>query len=375
MRLALDPDRVDRVGAAVLVVGVEVQVFLSAPPTASTVVAGVVFGLVAASLAVRRRWPTTVGFGVQALMSGHQLVDHLLPGGPFAPVGPPLVAVGWFSALYALAVWTTFRWFLAGLVFFGVTNLLPFDRGSLAAAGGFTAGALAIMAFLRSIVGRRERQLRLAERERELARREAVVEERARIARELHDVIAHHVSMIVVQAGAERRVLDPAQQSAREVLGTIESVGRSALTEMRRLVGMLRGDSAEGLLPQPTLADVPALVSQLRDAGMPVELGVEGDRRELPVGIELSAYRVVQEGLTNALKHAEPAHVRVRIRYGPRSLELEITDDGAGAPADLPGSGHGLVGIRERVALYGGELEAGQGSDGGFVLHVLLPTG
>jgi signal transduction histidine kinase len=228
--------------------------------------------------------------------------------------------------------------------------------------------------FLRSIVGRRDRQLRIAERERELARREAVVEERARIARELHDVIAHHVSMMVVQAGAERRVLDPAQASTREVLGTIERVGRSALTEMRRLVGMLRGDDREGLLPQPALADVPMLVSQLGDAGLPVELRVEGEPRELPVGIELSAYRVIQEGLTNALKHAGRASAAVRIRYGTGSLELEVTDDGAGDPADVPGGGHGLVGIRERVALYGGELQAGQRAGGGFVLRVLLPT-
>jgi signal transduction histidine kinase len=143
---------------------------------------------------------------------------------------------------------------------------------------------------------------------------------------------------------------------------------------MRRLVGMLRGDDREGLLPQPALADVPILVTQLRDAGLPVELRVEGEPRELPVGIELSAYRVIQEGLTNALKHAGRASAAVRIRYGAGSLELEITDDGAGDPVEVPGGGHGLVGIRERVALYGGELQAGRRSGGGFVLRVLLPT-
>lgn len=375
MRLRLDPARVDRIGAVALVVGVELQVFLSAPVSPATVSAALIFGVVAASLAVRRTWPVVVGIGVQALMVAHGLLDRALPGGPFVPQGPPLMAVGWFCALYALAVWTPFPWFLAGLVFFGVSDLVPFDHEALRSAGAFTAGALAIMVFLRSIVGRRERQLRIAERERELARREAVVEERARIARELHDVIAHHVSMIVVQAGAERRVLDPAQESTREVLGTIEGVGRNALTEMRRLVGMLRGAHDDALLPQPTLADVPTLVGQLRDAGLPVELRIEGERRELPVGIELSAYRVVQEGLTNALKHAGTATVRVRIGYGPGSLDLEVADDGAGTAAELPGGGHGLAGIEERVALYGGALEAGPRADGGFVLHVLLPTG
>jgi signal transduction histidine kinase len=230
------------------------------------------------------------------------------------------------------------------------------------------------MVFLRVLVGRRDRLLALAERERDLTRREAVVDERARIARELHDAIAHHVSMMVVQAGAERRVLPPGQESTRDVLSTIERVGRSALTEMRRLVGMLRGDGSDDLAPQPNLAAVPALVEGLRDAGFPVELQVDGERRDLPVGIELSAYRVIQEGLTNALKHAGRAHVRVHVRYGPNSLELQIADDGLGQPAALPEGGHGLAGIQERVALYGGELEAGRGSDGGFVLRVLLPT-
>jgi signal transduction histidine kinase len=180
--------------------------------------------------------------------------------------------------------------------------------------------------------------------------------------------------MMVVQAGAERRVLDDGSESTREVLSTIERVGRSALTEMRRLVGMLRGDDGDELAPQPSLAGVPALVDGLRDAGFPVELHVDGERRELPVGIELSAYRVIQEGLTNALKHAGRAHVRVHVRYGPGSLELEIADDGTGSPSALPSGGHGLAGIQERVALYGGELETGPGSSGGFVLRVLLPT-
>src|SRR4051794_8007955 len=368
MRFRRTPEQLDRVLAVALFVGAELQVALAPAHGWALASEALVAGLVTGSVAVRRRYPSTVGIVVQGLLAAEGLVAQL-------PAG--CVTVAWFCALYALAVWTTWPRFTAGVLFFVASNLLPSvgDQAELSSIGDFTAVVVLVMAFLRVIVGRRDRQLRVAERERDLARREAVVEERARIARELHDVIAHHVSMIVVQAGAERRVLDPGQESTREVLTTIEGVGRSALTEMRRLVGMLRGDSGEGLLPQPTLADVPALVSQLREAGMPVELRIEGDRRELPVGIELSAYRVVQEGLTNALKHAEPSSVRVRIRYGARSVELEIADDGVGAAADLPSSGHGLVGIRERVALYGGELEAGQGSDGGFVLHVLLPTG
>src|SRR5439155_5640828 len=153
-------------------------------------------------------------------------------------------------------------------------------------------------------VGHGGRRGQLAGRARTVATRGPVVEGRARIARELHDAIAHNVSMMVVQAGAERRVLEEDRRSTREVLETIERIGRGALTEMRRLVGMLRSEAGDPLAPQPGLDDLPTLVAQVSEAGLPVELQVEGDRRELPVGIELSAYRIVQEALTNALKHA-----------------------------------------------------------------------
>jgi len=160
--------------------------------------------------------------------------------------------------------------------------------------------------------------------------------------------------------------------STHEVLETIERIGRDALTEMRRLVGMLRSDADGPLAPQPGLGDLPTLVSQVREAGLPVDLHVEGEQRELPVGIELSAYRIVQEALTNALKHAGDAHADVHVRYGADSLELEIVDDGAGSGSRAPG-GHGLVGMRERVALYGGRLDTGRAASGGFTVRALLP--
>jgi len=367
MRWRLDPVRLDAVLAGALLVIGEVQVAFNGAHGWALFSEVATVAVAAGSVAIRRRYPGAVGIGVQALMVAEGELGHL-------PAGA--VTVAWFCALYALAVWTTWLWFAAGVSVFVASNLLTSmgDPATLTAIANFTAGAVLIMGFLRVLVGRRDRQLALAERERDLARREAVVDERARIARELHDAIAHHVSMMVVQAGAERRVLAAGQESTREVLSTIERVGRSALTEMRRLVGMLRGEGSEDLAPQPSLAAVPALVDGLRDAGFPVELQVDGERRDLPVGIELSAYRVIQEGLTNALKHAGRAHVRVHVRYGPNSLELQIADDGLGQPAALPGGGHGLAGIQERVALYGGELEAGRGTDGGFVLRVLLPT-
>jgi signal transduction histidine kinase len=231
------------------------------------------------------------------------------------------------------------------------------------------------MLLVRVAVGGRDRALRLAERERDVAAREAVVEERARIARELHDVIAHHVSTRVVQAGAERRVLPPEREDTREVLGTIEDVGRGALTEMRRMVSMLRADPAEDLTPQPTLQDVSELVDQMSAAGLPVELNLSGEPRELPEGIGLSAYRIVQEALTNALKHSGGARVVVDVHYGPDLLELQVRDEGRQhGPPQVDGGGQGLVGMRERVALYGGRLEAGRQEGGGYAVRVLLPV-
>ena len=173
---------------------------------------------------------------------------------------------------------------------------------------------------------------------------------------------------------AERRVLDGANGSTREVLETIEQIGRGALTEMRRLVGMLRADAADPLAPQPGLDDVGTLVTQVREAGLPVELTIEGERRDLPAGIELSAYRIVQEALTNALKHAGDARAEVSIRYGVDSLELEILDDGDGGAAPrADGGGHGLVGMRERVTLYGGRFDASRRPGGGFAVRAKLP--
>ena len=153
----------------------------------------------------------------------------------------------------------------------------------------------------------------------------------------------------------------------------MKKIGRGALNEMRRLVGMLRSDSVDPLTPQPGLDDLSTLVTQVREAGLPVELRIEGERRPLPVGIELSAYRIVQEALTNALKHGGDAHATVDVRYGADTLELEIVDDGRGSATQVVGGGHGLVGMRERVALYGGRLDAGRRQSGGFGVRVLLP--
>ena len=207
-----------------------------------------------------------------------------------------------------------------------------------------------------------------AEREREEQARLAVADERARIARELHDVVGHSVSVMTVQASAVRRLLEPDQEKEREALLVVEQTGREALAEMRRMVGVLRRpEEAPALAPQPS-----RLVEQAREAGLPVELRVEGAPLQLPAGVDLTAYRLVQEGLTNALKHARAEHAEVLVRYSDGHVELTISDDGTGDGGGDKG-GHGLVGMRERVSVYGGELEAGPRPEGGYRLRAKLP--
>ena len=212
------------------------------------------------------------------------------------------------------------------------------------------------------------------ERAREEDARVAVAEERARIARELHDVVGHSVSVMTVQAAAARRLLLPEQEREREALLVVEQTGREALAEMRRLVGVLRRpEEAPALAPQPSLDHVDKLVASAREAGLPVELRVEGEPVQLPAGLDLTAYRLVQEGLTNAVKHAQAQRAEVLVTYGDGHVEITVSDDGAGG-GDGDGGGHGLVGMRERVSVYGGELDAGPRLEGGYALRARLPV-
>ncbi len=216
------------------------------------------------------------------------------------------------------------------------------------------------------------------EREREERAALAVSQERARIARELHDVVAHHVSVMVVQASGARRVLEKNPAAAEDALEAVESAGRTALSEMRRMLEVLRTDEA-GVGPQPGLTELERLAAQVREAGLPVELCVEGAPRELPGALDLAAYRIVQEALTNTVKHAGKANARVLVCYEPEALILDIVDDGRGAAAPLlageeeDGAGQGLIGMRERVTLYGGTLEAGPVFPGGYRVHATFP--
>jgi len=214
-------------------------------------------------------------------------------------------------------------------------------------------------------------QARQAEAEVERARRH-VGDERIRIARELHDVVAHSMSVITVQAAYGRLVIDRQPATAREALAVIETTGRETLTELRRVLDLLRGDEPTGADPTPGLAGLPRLVEQTASAGVAVQLTIGGEPRALPPGLELSAYRIVQEALTNVVKHAGTDRARVLVGYGPDALVLDITDDGRGGSPTA--TGHGLFGMRERVVLYGGTLCAGPRRDGGFAVNVRLPA-
>jgi signal transduction histidine kinase len=208
-------------------------------------------------------------------------------------------------------------------------------------------------------------------REREERIKRATTEERARIARELHDVVTHNVSVMVVQAAAAGEIFDTDPQRAREAIGAVEETGRRALNELRRLLGVVAGDEV-GVLPQPSLDRVGELVDRVRAAGLEVELIEEGTPGQVPEGVGLSAYRIVQESLTNTLKHAFASHVIVRVRHFGDAVEVEVTDDGVGAA--LHSEGRGLIGMRERVAFYGGELDAGERAGGGYGVRARIPV-
>jgi signal transduction histidine kinase len=221
-----------------------------------------------------------------------------------------------------------------------------------------------------------ESRATVAEHDREADALRAVIEERTRIARELHDIVGHSVSVMTVQTSGVRRLLRHEQEQEREALLAVERTGREALAEMRRVVGALRDpEGGPALAPQPSLSRIDTLVAHARETGLPVDLEIEGEPVPLPAGVDLTAYRLVQEGLTNTIKHASAKHADVRVRYDGDHVEIEVSDDGRrvdGRPSST--ARHGLVGMRERVAIYGGELEAGARAEGGYRLRARLPV-
>jgi signal transduction histidine kinase len=219
-----------------------------------------------------------------------------------------------------------------------------------------------------------EEQAAVLRKQQEVAGIEAAAEERGRIARELHDIISHSLGVVVLQAGAAEQMLERDPARVREALKAIRSTGLAAIVEMSTLLGLVRGDSVDSRQPQPSLSDLDALIATTRDAGLKVDLAIEGSRRALPAAVELSAFRIVQEGLTNALKHAGAVPTHVIVSYGSAELAVEVTDEG-GSASSVPGSGRGLAGIRERVAVFGGRLQAGPRADGGWTVRAAFPIG
>ncbi|MET7345544.1 sensor histidine kinase [Streptomyces sp. NPDC087866] len=336
------------------------------------------------ALVARRRAPVTIAAVVYGVWALYVALGHW----------PAVNSLASLLALYTVAAARPLRTAVAAAVALGAIWVYA---GYAAPHGSVTAAVAMAVVFPAILVrfGQSARQSeqrgeRLAELTRQLRAerdeqaRRAVAEEQARIARELHDVIAHHMSVISVQSGLARYVFTTSPDTARTALTTIEATSREALMEMRRMLTLLRG-RADGALesyePVPGLDGLGELVRRVRSGGVPVELIVEGPERALPPGIGLCAYRVVQEALTNVLKHARPASAEVRVSYATHELRVSVTDDGAGegkrpyrTEEDGHGTGHGLIGIRERVRLYGGTVEIGPCAEGGFQVRLALPT-
>jgi signal transduction histidine kinase len=329
---------------------------------------GVGFALLQAlPLVVRRRWPV--------------LVLALITAGAF---GATLVHDGQFPLALFIAVYTVAAHADRRRSAWATVTALAAMAIAFAIAGSFAYPALVVFAAAwvfgdnmrtrRAYFAELEEKAEHLEREREANVRRAAAEEQARISRELHDVIAHNVSVMTVQAAAARDVFDADPGRAREALVSIEKTGRSALTELRRLLGSVRDGSRPELTPQPGLGAVDELVSQVRRAGLDVRLTVEGDRTPLPEALDLSAYRIVQEALTNTIKHASARHAWVDIRYGNSEVGVRVQDDGIG-PSESNGiDGRGLVGMRERVELFGGDLDVGPSATGGYVVSARFPV-
>ena len=247
--------------------------------------------------------------------------------------------------------------------------------------GGFIVGAVWIGGRMvrahRVLIERLRVTAAELEQSRALAEEAGVVRERTRLARELHDVIAHSVSVMVVQAGAAERMLDRDPDRASRAMSSVQDTGREALVELRRLLGVLRTEGGpahdEQLAPQPDLADLDRLVEQVRASGLEVEVSCTGDVRGLGSGVELAAYRILQEAMTNVIRHAHAQHAVVEVRYGPDSLELSVRDDGTGGALVVPGTGNGVRGMTERAAMYGGTLTARARRGGGFEVRAALP--
>jgi signal transduction histidine kinase len=368
---------VDAVVACVLAIVAEAEVLtgqVSGPRTASVPLALIM----TLPFAARRRYPLVVA----AAVNGSFILDWVAGGNLYSTAACVVVslAAAYTAAAYlrpriaVLAIICTYAGLVAVAAFRGPEGL----AWGVILIGGATLAGFGIRDRRRHISQLAELAQQL-EQTREENARAAVASERARIARELHDVVAHSVSVMVVQAGAAEEVLGADPDRAREPLRAVQDTGRQALVELRRLLGVLRTDDSEGTLaPQPGLDQLGALAAQVREAGLEVDLHVDGDRDGVPPGVDLAAYRIVQEALTNVLKHANASHVVIQVGYRRDIIELEILDDGhevlGTGRNSSHGTGHGLIGMRERASLYSGAVEARPRPEGGFAVRARLPV-
>ena len=359
--------------AALLTVSTQVELVLSDEVEGSRILQHACFALMTGALAFRRSHPLA---SVTAVAGG--MAAQTILAGPAPVLGGLLAAIIGTYSLAAHGSGRALAWGgLAVLLGVVASGLVDEKTRSFADFGGNLV-IFAVFFVLGLLLRRRGEEAAGLERdladERERAAR-ALAEERARIARELHDVIAHHVSAMTMQAGAARRILDRDPQRVLEPLEVVEEHGRRAIDEMRRLLGVLRqepgGQDTNGAA-QPSLRGLGDLAEHVRRSGLDVELHTDGEPVALPAGVDLAAYRIVQEALTNALKHSGGARATVNVAYGADEVEIRVSDDGPGGTELRPG-GHGLVGMRERAAVYGGALEAGPGPDGGFRVLARLP--
>ena len=320
---------------------------------------------VAAALWWRRRLPLAVLAFTAAVFSGLALAF----GSSDSPTGFFLLIVVAYSAgAYASNLW------VAAALLAVLATVHDLREHQVTSFGNAVYLFVVLGLVFLFGLGMRARQARTAEveRERDMVAELAVQDERRRIARELHDIISHSLGVLVLQAGAAEQALERDPQRAREVLRSIRATGQEAIAEMGTLLSLARSEAESSRQPQPSLADLGQLLTRTREAGLSVELETHGEPYELPAPLALSAYRIVQEGLTNALKHAGNASARVIVRYDPHQLEVEVIDDGTGS-ANGSGSRRGLAGIGERVAVFGGRFEAGPRADGGWQIRAALP--
>ena len=335
------------------------------------------------SLYWRRRAPIVVMSCVMAVLAVMYLREY---GALLSVLGLPAVYAVAAHEDHRRRAWTALAIESTCLVLAAVVSVLDEPEGfaylTAVSMIGFLGAAMAAGAIIRNrerIFVDTERRAAQAEADRAAEAERAVVRERSRIAREMHDVVAHGMSVIAVQAAAGREIVHTNPDKAAEVFERIESVGREALAELRRMLGVLRetGDEHTALAPQPGIDDIQTAVAQSTASGVPTTLVVEGLDRPLAAGVELAAYRIVQEALTNVRKHAgSTASATVRVVYAPQDLVIEVSDDGRGAVSALArtGAGHGLIGMRERVEIYGGELSSGPQAGGGFLVRAVLPV-